>query len=128
MEDSAITELYAINIEDTLSGKKLFMLKKRTVVSYCTLPHTVVRNRSSKWVICKENKLRYRTVTTVTHKKLKMFLFNSIWRQLTIISGVLWNLRPLVLNKIYLTQTHKTVYFVKTVHAKSFHNYIWTGI
>lgn len=61
-------------------------------------------------------------------QKIKMFSFNSIWRQFTIISGVLWNLRPLVLNKIYLTQTHKTVYFIKTVHAKSFHNYIWTGI
>lgn len=57
MEDSAFTELYAVNIEDTLSGKRLFMLKKRTVVSYCTLPHTVVRNRSSKQVICKEKEV-----------------------------------------------------------------------
>lgn len=63
---------------DTLSGKKLVMLKKRTIVSYCTLPHRVVRNRSSKRVVCQEKKLHYRTVTTVTHKQLKMFCFNSI--------------------------------------------------
>lgn len=53
-----------------LSGKKLFMLKKRTLVLYCTLQHTVVRNRSSKQVICKEKKLHYKTVTTVTQKKI----------------------------------------------------------
>lgn len=68
MEVSAFTQLYAINIEDMLSGKKLLMLKKCTLVLYCTLQHTVVRNRSSKQVICKEKQLRYKTVTTVTQK------------------------------------------------------------
>lgn len=54
MEDSAYTQVYTINIEDMLSGKKLLMLKKRTLIVYCTLQHTVVRNRSSKPVICEE--------------------------------------------------------------------------
>lgn len=77
MEDSAFTYLYAINIEDMLSGKKLLMLKKCTLVLYCTLQHMVVRNRISKQVICKEKSYIYKTITTDT-KKFKMFSLNSI--------------------------------------------------
>jgi len=52
-----------------LSGKKLLMLKKRTLVLYCTLQHTVVRNRSSKQVICKEKSYITRQLQ-LWHKKL----------------------------------------------------------
>lgn len=55
--------------------------------------------------------------------KIKTFFFS-----LTVFEGnsqsfprILWDLRPFVLNKTYLTQT-QTVFSVKTVHAKTFYN------